>query len=340
MKRHQIRTITALSCSIIAIIASSCSSKSSVEAPSDDEVKNSVKLVLPAYVSVNKIETEPIAESTEVTKVNFMALLEIKEDLFVRSHMISGDETTHFIKRTQAEGSENKIYGSVMASKTVDKWSMERVNIKDGLEVLGRPRGSFSSNFLVVGSPEANAKELEYTRAKATREQQLKDESEIREQQLKDESEIREQQRIAGIERERKMNQQRKSKLLELTKAGSIYEGVLARKGGERQAIKLRFTEQNGFMIKAEFSNPDKPSEQGIFKGELIFKNRSGSRQNQNQEYYIALSPIIRSHINDTAEKFYRRKGNVALFPHGDGLVGNARIINNYELRLQPAKTK
>jgi hypothetical protein len=68
-------------------------------------------------------------------------------------------------------------------------------------------------------------------------------------------------------QRQREEDQQRQ-KLLLATVPGTVYIGTISQ-NGDTQRIHMAFTEQKGFLIRSEISNPDKPIRRQTFVGEL-----------------------------------------------------------------------
>jgi hypothetical protein len=174
----QTRHITFLLALVIAIALAGCGEnkqqappQQQVEAPPEKQVadtdqnppkqpvEDAVRAALPAFLSLDSIELERIPAGTEAVKVNFKAMVTPKGDLCVvdRESQVAGTPTVTLLKVVQTAAAKASLYGSVMAHRAMDQWTLEAVQIQVGLKQVGEPRGAFPPRSYVTGSDEANA---------------------------------------------------------------------------------------------------------------------------------------------------------------------------------------
>jgi hypothetical protein len=361
---------------IVALAPAGCREiASQYQTPPKQQVQGAVRAALPPFLSLDSIELEPIPTGPEAVKVNFKAIVTPKEDLYQVDREVEGTPPVTLLKVVQAVGTEVSLYGSVEARRTMDQWTLESPEIQVGLRQFGAPRGAFPAQSYVTGSNEAkealrqqaaNAAEIERARKAAQAQRELEQKALLEQQarEAKARQEREEQARIVLEEQRKKEMEQRKKeeeerrkeeaaaeaearqKLILATVAGTRYIGTLSYEG-QRQRLRFVFTEQKGFVIRAEASNPDKPQQKQTFTGDLVF---NPPPEKDGSVYPIIMSPI--EGIGDEWEvwSFYRRgrTGSLKLRLTDTGLEGEAHTMwlagADYTIRLQregapPAKT-
>jgi hypothetical protein len=237
------------------------------------------------------------------------------------------------IAQAQTAGQKVTAYGKFAAEKIMDRWDFKGSAFNSGLEQLGTPAGSFPAGTLIAGSPEAKA-------AVASAEQKRIEEAKVAaekiERERKEAVELAEKQKRQADENAAKTATEQKAyrdRLLEATRVGQRYVGVLTENGQTKQAIEMRVLEQSGFLLTVEFRNPDSPAERVRWKGELNSKHSPDS------------APINLSAIDSTKSgwDFYSlsgggSSGNLALKLNEEaGIEGSGKRYSPYSLKLQPA---
>jgi len=188
----QTRHITFLLALVIAVALAGCGEnkqqappQQQVEAPPEKQVadtdqnppkqpvEDAVRVALPPFLSLDSIELERIPTGPEAVKVNFKAIVVPKEDLCVvdRESEVAGTPTVTLLKVVQTAAAKASLYGSVVAHRAMDQWTLEAVQIQVGLKQFGEPRGAFPPLSYVTGGNEAN-KALEEQAANAKLQQQ------------------------------------------------------------------------------------------------------------------------------------------------------------------------
>jgi hypothetical protein len=307
---------------LAGLVGCSGSSKS----PSADAVRAEVAESLPPYVKIDNLTVEGAGENL----FNFKATITPLETLFVADR---GEVPLNFIKAVQTETDHLSVYGRFIAARQVDKWQFGQLEITSGLEVLGKPRGSFAEAY-ITGSPEATKAIAQYQ--ERVERQRIIDEK-------KAESDRKEAAELAAVQEKQAAEQQAKDeadrkdyrdKLLAMTAIGRRYVGIVTSNGGQSQGIAVRFVAQVGFIITAEFSNPDQPKARRKFKGQLVVDPSQAP---------IQLSPVGAPAIDPSQAygsgiwALYLSDGSVSLNLDGEGLNGRANIGNGYTLRLETA---
>lgn len=330
-------------------------------APPKQQVADKVRAILPTFIYLDSIEIETIPSGTESATVNFKATITPREDLYVVDRVVEGTPKVTLLKVVQAEGTKASLYGSVGASRIMDKWTVESPQIQVGLRQFGAPRGAFDAQSYVTGSKEAgdalmqqkaNA-ELQERSGQAAIEQRERERKAREEQQARDDQarrEREEQNRIAldkqkaiQAEQLKKEEEQRKKaeeaarqKLILATVTGTRYIGTITC-GDEHQRIRLVFTEQKNFLIRAEASNPDRPDQKQTFTGELVFNPKP--KEDNGEAYTIVMSPIsgIDFPYPGGFPWFYKHnKGSLELMLTEAGVEGKAQMsFNRFIIRLQ-----
>ncbi|MGA2138576.1 MAG: cell envelope integrity protein TolA [Verrucomicrobiia bacterium] len=280
---------------VVAFALTGCG-KSTPKSPPKQQVRDAVAAVLPPFLSLDSIELEPISTGPESVKVNFKAIVAPKEDLYQVDREVPGTPKVTLLKAVQAAGTKASLYGSLEARRMMDKWTLELTEIPVGLEQFGKPRGAFSAQSYVTGTDEANTAlrqqavnaELQEQAKKAALQRQERERI-AREEQL-------EQTRMAAEEQRKKEAEQRKAeeeavrqKLMLATVPGATYIGTISREK-ELQRIRLVFTEQKGFLVRAEVSNPDNSKQKQTFTGELVSNPKP--ERNRSVAYPIVMSPV------------------------------------------------
>ena len=361
----QTRNIVLLTLFVVALAPAGCREiASQYQAPPKRQVEDAVRAGLPPFLSLDSIELEPISTGPEAVKVNFKATVTPKEDLYQVDREVEGTPPVTLLKVVQAAGTRASLYGSVEATRTMDQWTLESLEIQVGLRQFGAPRGAFHAQSYVTGSNEANAAlrqqaanaaELERAR-KAAREQEeseriARQEQEAREAKARQGREeqsriVLEEQRKKEMEQRKKEEEERqkedeaaRQKLILATVPGTRYVGTISYRD-QRQRLRLVFTEQKNFLIRAEASNPDRPKEKQTFVGELVFKPQPESDRS-GVAYPIVLSPVGKQDFpyetfHGEVWAFYERgEGSLKLLLTDTGLEGEAHMGYDYTIRLQ-----
>lgn len=336
MKHTSFARITALAATFIFV---GCSGEDERVAPLKADVEASLSAGMPPFLALASMETEVIPLVENRVKINFKAMVEPKEDLYIADRHYGEDRSLMVLKKSQAAGAEANLYGSMLAERTMDKWNISRPEIESGMAQLGSPRGSFDPRAMIEGSDKMKkfiaAREAELAeRARAEKEQSRKSEEA----------------RLALVERERVEQEEIRKKLTEATAVGKRYRGMIVQSPGQsyevRQAVELLFTSQSGALITAELHNPDQPEQKQTFTGELVFEPNEDSTKSGDGHHPIILSPknpTTRRVSENERDRFriYFEEGSVRLGLTGKGLEGKAstnRFNHQYSLRLQLAE--
>jgi hypothetical protein len=152
-----------------------------------------------------------------------------------------------------------------------------------------------------------------------------------------------EEQRKIEEEQQKKEEQEARQKLILATAAGTRYIGTITNEDGEVQRLRLVFTEQDGVLIRAEASNPDRRGEKQTFTGELVFDPKP-EKGRPDTAYPIVMSPIGKQDLDySVVWGFYRQEGSLKLYLTDIGLEGKADMGgwgNDYIIRLQRGDIK
>lgn len=339
--------------SILAVVAFGLlgCSKSTVQSPPKQDVQNAVAVALPPFLSLDSIELEPISTGPESVKVNFKAIAAPKEALFQLDREVEGTPKVTLLKMVQAAGTKLTIYGCVKASLTMDKWTLESPQIQNGLNQFGTTRGTFDAQSYVTGSSEAKAAlkqqttnaELQQQAKKAAFEQE-ESERIAREAQLEQARQVAEGKHLKDEEQRKKEEESVRQKVLLATVPGKRYVGTLST-AQSSQRLSLTFTEQNGFLIRAQLSNPDISVESRVFTGEILAGHKDPHDQKAHQIRmspadggYNATQDIMHKKIGGTAlDQFYfdqSRNWTVDIDLTETGLEGSTS--GGLKIRLQP----
>jgi hypothetical protein len=339
------------------------------QAPPARQVQAAVAAALPPCCKLQRLEQEPITINPESVKVNFKALVVVTEDLYQAERAVTGAPKVTLLKLVQAEGSKRALYGSVVAHRLIDQWTLGVPQLQLGPQPFGKPRDAFNAHAYVAGTAEAHA-----ALAAAAQEQQSqkaaleKLERETLAQAERDESERKaraelqarseqvrkerlEQARLAFEAQSRKEAAQRlqaeeqrqqagaaaRQKLLQATAVGTRYVGSKTGYNASVQRIGLVFTEQKNTLLRAEVINPDDPSEKRAFTGELRFNaepDKAGA-----VAYAIVLEGQRAHKSNPNPNSIYDRAVTLRLQLAADGLEGvaDAGLGEQFPVRLQGA---
>jgi hypothetical protein len=113
------------------------------------------------------------------------------------------------------------------------------------------------------------------------------------------------------------------SKLASATAPGASYTGTIAWQG-QRQALRLEFTKQNGTQVWAEASNPDAATDRQTFSGDFV----------PDREPEVLLRPDGQQAPVNGRWDFYEQLGAVSLDLTERGLEGGAHIFRDYSIYL------
>jgi len=306
-----------------ALLFIGCSGEDPRVAPLKDDIQSAVQIHVPPYVALVEMETEVIPVKEDQVKINFKAKVKVSEDLYIGAMYIAGEERFDTLKITQSAGTEEVLYGSLFAKRTMDKWDTTTPEFNSGLSRLGRPRGAFRASAVVEGSAafKGKLKDIKEARAEEVRLQ--------KENQRKNEEA-----RLALIEKQKAEKAARRQKLLDAVAVGKSYEGTVdSNNSGQRGRVELVFTKLSGFLIEAELSNPDDTSQKCVFSGEVIFDDK----QNQNSSgYNFVLSQKSKKPEDYDILAIYWRNSTIYLSPTDEGLFGVIKNNTTWNIRLQP----
>jgi hypothetical protein len=372
---------------IAMVSLSSCRKKN--QSPPKKMVRDALLATLPPYFSLDSVELESVPTGPESAKVNFKAIVTPKEDLYEVDREVEGTPAIILLKVTQATGAKASFYGFFEASRTIDLWTLGSPQIGVGLQQFGSPRAAFPPHSYITGSDDANAAlkeqaantaEQERARKAAAeqqeRERKARQEREAREQKERDEREKQartamEEKRKKEDEQQKKEDEDARQKLILATAAGTRYIGTISH-GDEVQRLRLVFTEQEGALIRAEASNPDRssksssrspiapaparsggrlrrksmtgssltPQEKQTFVGELVFDPKP-ERGRPDVAFTIVMSPIGKQDLSSEVWGFYKSEGSLKLLLTDTGLEGEADMgawYGSYTIRLQQSK--
>ena len=126
--------------------------------------------------------------------------------------------------------------------------------------------------------------------------------------------------------------------LAQATSQGKHYIGTISY-NEERQRILVNFIEQDGFLVRAEISNPDNPKQKRVFAGELI----ANPEMEKGVAYQIKMNAVgDESDYYDAGDlyRFYRNEPSALKLRLTDtGLEGEAIFHHNSiksTIRLKP----
>jgi multidrug efflux pump subunit AcrA (membrane-fusion protein) len=306
--------------------------KSTPQSPPKQQVQDAVRVALPAFLSLDSIELEPISTGPETAKINFKAVVVPKENLYQVEREVAGTPRITLLQVVQAAGTQSTLYGSVEGRRTMDQWTLQSPEIEVGLKQFGQPRGTFGAQSYVVGTNEAAAALKQQAANAAAQEQAAKaalerqereriarEEQQARERKAREEQQAREDQarkereekaRIAfeaekakqaaqlkkDAEERKAAEEAAKQRVLLATLAGASYSGT-ARDGDDFVRISLVFSEQKEreLLVRAKIFNPDKPGWWRNLDGQLHFE--------KDAKYPIVLVPADAPGKNGEAKR-------------------------------------
>lgn len=180
---HRSRTTAAVALGLLTVLVGCGGGNKQRE----DVISARVAKDLPAYVSVNSIQTQTIKQENDVYYVNWKAAVTPKEDLYelaspdqsVPDPESSDEQKRNFnepvpdrlrndsevqrlwkeyrgawpkrqqLDRVQKKGQEQVLYGHCEARQMVDNWQVVGFAIESGKDTLGKPRGSFEKHCIL-----------------------------------------------------------------------------------------------------------------------------------------------------------------------------------------------
>ena len=163
------------------------------------------------------------------------------------------------LKIVQTAGAEKTVYGSLLAKRTMDKWDTTAPEFNSGLSELGQPRGAFLADTVVEGS-DAYRQKLKERKDRHAEVVRKKDEGKRK----------IEEERLAKVAAEKAIIDARRQQLLDISAVGKKYVGTVDGRR-DKGRVELVFTKQSGFLIEAEISNSEDPSQKRLFTGEIVF---------------------------------------------------------------------
>jgi len=293
-------------------------------------VTDTVRAILPAFLSLDNIELETTPTGADAYKVNFTAVVVPKKDLCLvdRVSEVQGTSNVTLLKIVQAAGTKASISGSVVARWTTDRWTVESKEIQ-GLTQFGAPLGTFPPQSYVTGSAEANkALEEQAARKKAADDKKALEEK----ARLEQEEQARIQAEIAATAA-KEAEKVAHDKLIKATAKGTRYTGTIEYRD-QIQNIDLEFTEQDDPLIHVVVSNHDNAKQQQTFTGKLVFNpqpEKAGA-----VAYHIKLSPVGESKGGFAGfDYFYGMEGSLNLRLTDAGLEGEAHMTFDFPISLK-----
>jgi hypothetical protein len=300
------------------------------------EARQKVASLLPSYVSL----TDLTLDGSNGSPYPFKGSVSPQEDLFSAStkepdlgDAVKVPMTTTppapliILTVVDKQGVPISIYGKVTADKEVDKWIVGDVSIDSGLDQLGKPRAGFPPEAIISGTPDGD-------KALAGFEAAIADYKQKAAAQL--EEQMQAAQKIHA-ERDAQAASD-KAKLLDLLKVGSKYKGTISVVGDNQTApINLVVTGMTGSRVRVEASNPDMPSSNQSFTG-----NVSDNEKADPNFYPLVMGPEKppQNLYQTTVWWFYLASGQLELRPANGGLEGSASMTCpfgtfQYTLELQ-----
>lgn len=296
--------------------------------PPKSDVQAAVSLGLPPFLSMKGVETETISSGEDTVRVNFKATVAPKENLYLIERRVAGTPAITLLKLVQAENAESSLYGTLQARKVVDKWSLEKPVIQNGLEQFGSPKVAFDGLSFVNGSPEAE---------RALREQTANAEKASAERRAAIERQVAEQEAIAaasraGAEREAAMKREEeekqaamvrqqeedkrkleekaemvrqgerakvkaaedaeRDKLSNLLSEGAEFVGVVSHPRSQtRIRVAFKVTARQGMLVSIAARHPDDPNEKREFHGEIKAVEQKNAPEGAPKPFFAILSP-------------------------------------------------
>ena len=327
------------------------------------------------FVKLDSLKTESVPLGQGQFKINLEITWKTEEALYTvdevaMSQLPSVPNSITLLKQVNKSGEKIVVYGSISAELlTKSHWkldgrSLEIENVAQGK--IGQPMGAFARSSYVTGTKEADkaiegqkrlaeelkakaerdAEERRIQEERAAQERQLRAEKEAEERRIREEKEAQEQKELKEKQAqarkvfEAKKRQEEaafKRKLLQATANGTSYVGLITDSNGKSQRIRLKFTDQDDFMIRVLVTNVDNPSRTRTFIGELNFAPKNA------EDYPILLTPVNETDRKSGWRYFLSRNDNVAVFRNSndtlslklseEGLQG--LTSDRYTLRLR-----
>ncbi len=264
-----------------------------MEAALKQRTQDTVRASLPPFLSLEKLELEPIPTGTCDIKINFKVTVIPREDLFQVDREVKGSPPVTLLKVVQAAGTKTTLDGSVVAHRKTDQCSLETPEFQAGLKQFGQTKATFGEQFYVAGSKEANEAQV-LQAANAAKFQKAIDDATAAAKTAEDA-------RKAEAEAKRQA-------LILATLPGTRYTGTISMSadgGGKLQRINLIFTEQKDPLIRADVNNPNDPKQKQSFTGNLTAN--SSPENNAAAGYPITMSSLSKTHelIADRFKHFY-----------------------------------
>ena len=315
-------------CLLVSSVLFTACSDSGKSGPPKADVQSAVSLVLPAYLSMKGIETEAISSGADSVKVNFKATVAPKENLYLVERRVAGSPAVTLLKLVQPEKTESTLYGSIEAKKVVDKWTLEKPVIQNGLTQFGAPKDSFDAFSFVVGSHEADQSLKEQIanlekasaerkaildrriaeeeaiagseRAAVARAAALKKEDEDKQaamlrQQDEDKQKLEAKAQMARQEELAKVKiaeDAARDKLSKMLSEGAEFTGVVSHpKSQSRIRMAFKVTGRQGMLVSISARNLDDPSEKREFHGEIKAVEQEDTPKDSPKPYFAILSP-------------------------------------------------
>ena len=339
--------------SILLVIVVALTGCGKSHSPSKKQVQDRVAASLLAFLSLDKIDVEPISTGPESVKVNFKAVVVTKEDLYQVDREVDGTPKVTLIRAVQVEGTKVNLYGFIEAHRMMDVWSLDLPHIQVGLDQFGKPRGFFDSQSYATGSSEAasalrqqaiNADIQERERKSALdrqeRERIVREEHIAREKKALKEQQ--EQARLAYQEQQKKEKEHKDAeeaiilqKLLQATAPGTCYIGTISAHNTVSN-IRLVFIKQDDLSIRAEVNNPDVLKERQVFIGKLV--PNAEPEKNSSVVYHIFMNPLHTSSYlggGSRTTAFYHWPVPLKLRLTDTGMEGEANYLGEFILHLQ-----
>jgi hypothetical protein len=279
--------------SMTSILLPSCNQNSGI---SDQQISDQIKTQIPPYLSVNNVALEKMFSGSQgeigLQTYNFKVSAASREPLFVeeqfdsapkqdliskglterksdggvfsvKTYDFKGTDQIHYLKQVNPPSDPISIYGSVTARKIVDKVEFGGFSIASGLQNLGKPKGSFPPDSLIVRSPA-------YEEALSAIVKSQKEE--VAKEQASEEAKRASEARLLAAQQAELAK--KKNELLTATTPGTRYRGAWFA-GSSSKIIELEFIDQqmDGRILRAKFTLPDDPTQVIEYEGYLVADN-------------------------------------------------------------------
>lgn len=356
---HHILRRGALALVLVAVGALTGCGRSTHEAPPKQLVHDAIAGALPPFLLLVNLEQEPIATSPETVKINFKATVETEEELFAVEREVDGLKKLTLLKRLQPAGGKCPLYGSLVAHRLIDQWTLESPQFQQSPAQLGKPRAAFGALAFVAGTAEAEAavqrqtaaneqaqhmqqalavKEERYRLARAAEEARVEHMRKAAEAAAR--MVFEKQNRVATEQRQQTEAQRQQAatttrrNLFAATATGTRYIGTKTGLNNSEQRVCLVFTEQTDTWLRAEASNPDDANEKRKFSGDLRF-NAEPEYAGGNA-YTVVLYGLPSNKTNPDRNSIYERAITLklCLTDHGLEGVADAGMMVRFPVRL------